>query len=60
VQEETENRGGWSFMMPHLQDAFPPAELRYIGRRASASPATGSLRVHREQQDAIVAEALGE
>jgi 2-oxoglutarate dehydrogenase E1 component len=60
VQEETENRGGWPFMRPHLQHAFPDRPLRYIGRAASASPATGSLRVHREQQDAIVADALGE
>ena len=60
VQEETENRGGWVYMRPHLQQAFPDHRLRYIGRAASASPATGSLRVHREQQEAIVAEALGE
>jgi len=58
VQEETENRGGWAFMRPHLQRAFPGREPRYIGRAASASPATGSPRVHREQQQAIVDEAL--
>jgi 2-oxoglutarate dehydrogenase complex dehydrogenase (E1) component-like enzyme len=60
VQEETANRGGWGFMMPHLQKAFPGKILRYIGRGASASPATGSPRVHREQQQDIVDQALGD
>ncbi|MEX1308950.1 MAG: 2-oxoglutarate dehydrogenase E1 component [Candidatus Sulfomarinibacteraceae bacterium] len=59
VQEETENRGGWGFMMPHLLDAFPDRRPRYIGRGPSASPATGSPRVHREQQRSIVESALG-
>jgi len=60
AQEETANRGGWGFMMPHLQTAFPDHPLRYIGRGPSASPATGSPRVHREQQQAIVDQALGD
>jgi 2-oxoglutarate dehydrogenase E1 component len=59
AQEETANRGGWGYMMPHLQKAFPDHPLRYIGRGPSASPATGSPRVHREQQQAIVDQALG-
>jgi len=60
VQEETANRGGWSYMMPHLQKAFPEHDIRYIGRGPSASPATGSPRVHRQQQEAIVRRALAE
>ena len=60
VQEETKNRGGWGFMMPRLLDAFPDHRPRYIGRGPSASPATGSPRVHREQQGSIVERALGE
>jgi 2-oxoglutarate dehydrogenase E1 component len=60
VQEETANRGGWGFMMPRLLAAFPDRPVNYIGRGPSASPATGSQRVHRAQQEAIVAEALGE
>ena len=59
VQEETENRGGWGFMMPQLLKAFPDHRPRYIGRGPSASPATGSPRVHREQQQSIVDRALG-
>jgi 2-oxoglutarate dehydrogenase complex dehydrogenase (E1) component-like enzyme len=58
VQEETRNRGGWSYMMPILQEHFPQAELRYVGRGPSASPATGSPGIHREEQAALVREAL--
>ena len=60
VQEETENRGGWGFMMPQLLRSFPDRPPRYIGRGPSASPATGSPRVHREQQQTIVDQALGD
>ncbi len=59
VQEETANRGGWGFMMPRLLDAFDGRRPRYIGRAPSASPATGSPRVHKQQQQAIVDETLG-
>jgi 2-oxoglutarate dehydrogenase E1 component len=59
VQEETKNRGAWSFMLPILQENFPDHEIAYAGREPSASPATGSLRVHRKQQASVVAEALG-
>jgi len=58
VQEETENRGGWSFMLPRLLELFPYRKLRYVGREPSASPATGSPRIHREQQAKIVVDAL--
>jgi len=58
VQEETKNRGGWFFMLPRLLELFPYRKLRYVGREPSASPATGSLRIHREQQAKLVAEAL--
>jgi 2-oxoglutarate dehydrogenase E1 component len=60
VQEETRNRGGWGYMLPILLEAFPDTHIRYIGRGPSASPATGSPRVHKHQQQAIVDEALGE
>ena len=58
AQEETRNRGGWSYMLPILMETFPEHVLRYVGRAPSASPATGSPRVHREEQEAIVREAL--
>ena len=58
VQEEPANRGAWPFMQPRLRAIFPDLEVGYVGRPASASPATGSLRRHRQQQAEIVAEGL--
>ena len=58
VQEETQNRGGWGYMLQRMMEMYPRRRLRYVGREPSASPATGSPRIHREQQAALVAEAL--
>jgi 2-oxoglutarate dehydrogenase E1 component len=58
VQEEPENMGGWRFLAPHLEAALGRPG-HYIGRQASASPATGFPFIHREEQEAILAEALG-
>jgi 2-oxoglutarate dehydrogenase E1 component len=58
AQEEPQNRGGWTFMFPRLLDRFPNIPVRYAGREASASPATGSLRIHKEEQEEIVKHAL--
>jgi len=32
--------------------------VRYVGRPASASPATGSAKVHQVEQETVVREAL--
>ena len=56
VQEESQNMGGWSFMEPRLRGLGYPVE--YIGRDASASPATGSLGVHRREQKELVEAAI--
>lgn len=50
VQEEPENMGAWSFMLR----TFREVNLKYIGRDASASPATGYGKMHEQQQQAIV------
>jgi 2-oxoglutarate dehydrogenase E1 component len=60
AQEETRNRGGWAFMMPRLLELFPNQPVRYVGREASASPATGSTAIHKEQQAELVREALAD
>jgi 2-oxoglutarate dehydrogenase E1 component len=60
AQEETQNRGGWAFMMPRLLELFPDHPIRYVGREASASPATGSTAIHKEQQAELVREALAD
>jgi 2-oxoglutarate dehydrogenase E1 component len=59
AQEEPQNRGAWTYLAPRLEAVFRNRDLRYVGRRASASPAVGSLRVHRQEQAALVAVALG-
>jgi len=59
AQEEPHNMGGWTFVRDRLQDLLgESAELRYVGRSASASPATGSYSIHQKEQAEIVAEAL--
>ena len=57
VQEEPANMGAWSFLRPHLTEALG-REPQYVGRRAAASPAVGSHRLHRQEQERIVAEAF--
>jgi 2-oxoglutarate dehydrogenase E1 component len=56
VQEESQNMGGWSFVEPRLRAMNFPFE--YVGRDASASPATGSHHVHEREQKLIVAGAF--
>ncbi|HXU35766.1 MAG TPA: multifunctional oxoglutarate decarboxylase/oxoglutarate dehydrogenase thiamine pyrophosphate-binding subunit/dihydrolipoyllysine-residue succinyltransferase subunit [Blastocatellia bacterium] len=59
VQEEPENMGGWSFMHPRLLNLLSGKQtLRYIGRPASASPATGSHTIHQMEQQRLVKAAL--
>jgi 2-oxoglutarate dehydrogenase E1 component len=59
VQEEPHNMGGWTFVRDRLQELLSEsAELRYVGRSASASPATGSYSLHQSEQSQIVADAL--
>jgi len=57
-QDEPENMGAWRFLWPELREIFG-REPVYAGRAASGSPATGSMRVHLDQQTALVDEALG-
>jgi 2-oxoglutarate dehydrogenase E1 component len=60
VQEEPRNMGSWRFVQEQLQPALDSTGrlLRYVGRPESASPATGSLKRHQQEQSAIVREAL--
>ena len=55
AQEEPANMGAWTFVRERIQDALrPPQQLAYAGRRASASPAAGSPRIHKQQQELLV------
>jgi 2-oxoglutarate dehydrogenase E1 component len=55
AQEEPSNMGGWVFVRERIQAELRPTQkLRYAGRRESASTATGSMRVHRDEQSRLL------
>ena len=62
-QEEPQNMGAWTFVEPFIEktledlDHFVKRPV-YVGRPAAASPATGLLSRHKEQQARIVHDAL--
>ncbi len=59
TQEEPHNMGAWSFVEPRLRTILPDnASLQYIGRAASASPATGSYAIHNLEQNKLISESL--
>ncbi|MFN0138881.1 MAG: multifunctional oxoglutarate decarboxylase/oxoglutarate dehydrogenase thiamine pyrophosphate-binding subunit/dihydrolipoyllysine-residue succinyltransferase subunit [Pyrinomonadaceae bacterium] len=59
TQEEPQNMGGWTFVESYLRAILPQgASLRYIGRTASASPATGSYAIHNAEQAKLVNDSL--
>jgi 2-oxoglutarate dehydrogenase E1 component len=59
VQEEPANMGAFGFVRERLQERLPRGlRLGYAGRRASASPAVGSGRLHRSEQAALVEAAF--
>ncbi|MGD9383896.1 MAG: 2-oxoglutarate dehydrogenase E1 component [Desulfobacterales bacterium] len=58
VQEEPENMGAWFFMGRRLEK-LTGKPVGYMGRKASASPATGFPNVYRKEQNAVIQEALG-
>jgi 2-oxoglutarate dehydrogenase E1 component len=56
-QEESQNMGAWSYMEPRLWALFG-REITYAGRNASASPAVGSLAIHKREQAQLIADAF--
>ncbi len=56
-QEESQNMGAWTFMEPRLRTLFK-RDVAYAGRNASASPAVGSLAVHKREQACVIEEAF--
>lgn len=63
-QEESQNGGAWTFVDRRIENSAErcshaqPRPL-YVGRKASASPATGLASEHMAEQAALVQEALG-
>ncbi|EKF18947.1 2-oxoglutarate dehydrogenase E1 component [Nitratireductor pacificus] len=64
-QEEPKNMGAWSFIDPYLEWVLQHinaknTRVRYTGRPAAASPATGLMSKHLAQLEAFLEDALGE
>ena len=61
-QEESQNMGAWHFIDRRLELSMKEAGLKsrpiYVGRFASASPATGSAKKHLIEQAHVVDQAL--
>ncbi|MEO5859463.1 MAG: multifunctional oxoglutarate decarboxylase/oxoglutarate dehydrogenase thiamine pyrophosphate-binding subunit/dihydrolipoyllysine-residue succinyltransferase subunit [Pyrinomonadaceae bacterium] len=59
TQEEPQNMGGWFFVEPRLREIKRDGmSLRFVGRVASAAPATGSYAIHELEQRKLVNESL--
>ncbi|WP_309396560.1 2-oxoglutarate dehydrogenase E1 component [Cerasicoccus maritimus] len=56
-QEEPQNMGAWSFICHYLKEVSGKDAI-YAGRHAAASPAPGSLAMHKIEQAALIDEAF--
>ena len=57
VQDEPENQGAWPFLALEF-DKVRDRGFRVVSRAASASPATGSSKVHASEQAELLSRAL--
>ncbi len=62
VQEEPRNMGAWGFMRERLDPMLAESgrSVHYVGRRPSASPATGSHQRHLQEQAEVVEGSMAE
>eukprot|EP00794_Sanderia_malayensis_P012143 gene12143-13396_t len=59
VQEEPKNMGAWFYVQPRIHTATDRTrDLRYAGRPAAASTATGSKKQHTDEQHQVIVDAL--
>ncbi|HEV7298168.1 MAG TPA: 2-oxoglutarate dehydrogenase E1 component [Tepidisphaeraceae bacterium] len=59
AQEEPKNRGAWTYIDPLLREMLPDwATLTYFGREEAASPATGSMKMHKIEEEELIDHAL--
>jgi multifunctional 2-oxoglutarate metabolism enzyme len=55
VQEEPRNMGAWTFLDHRIGKSLPfPRPVSYVGRSESAAPATGSFKIHQQEQAALI------
>jgi 2-oxoglutarate dehydrogenase E1 component len=59
VQEEPKNMGPWSYILRSMHELFGEIPT-YVGRAASASPATGFKEAHEMEQAKLIREAFGD
>jgi 2-oxoglutarate dehydrogenase E1 component len=60
VQEEPENMGAWRHLLVRFgYEMFGSYPLSCVSRPASPSPATGSAKVHKLEQMALIEQAFG-
>jgi 2-oxoglutarate dehydrogenase E1 component len=61
-QEEPKNMGAWFFVSPLIDEVIEDIgrtdRVGYRGRPAAASPAVGYLKIHNQEQETLVKEAL--
>ena len=63
-QEEPENMGAWNYIDRRIEGVLTEIGGKarrpvFVGRAPAASPATGLAKVHAQQQEALVRQALG-
>jgi 2-oxoglutarate dehydrogenase complex dehydrogenase (E1) component-like enzyme len=63
VQEEAKNQGAWTYVKPRFDTALREARvdrapIRFVGRKPSASPASGGYNVHVQEQKEVMDAAL--
>jgi 2-oxoglutarate dehydrogenase E1 component len=54
VQEEPGNKGALGYVRPLLQRLMGERHLFTVKRSESASPATGSIKAHKMEQEALI------
>lgn len=55
VQEEPINMGAWHYILSHFYGKLP---IQVIGRKPSASPATGYSKAHLQEQETIIQQSF--
>jgi 2-oxoglutarate dehydrogenase E1 component len=58
-QEEPKNMGAWSFVASRFMEELADGQMiKYVGRHAAASPASGQKKIHDAEQEKLVSTAL--
>ena len=58
VQDEPENQGAWPFIALEVVKHLHGRTIRRVSRKAAASPATGSPKVHAVEHAQLMQKAL--